>query len=113
MPHIDNYLQFLQEKEWNQDQTWEDHIDIFLLRNLLAKKDSIKQDELNQIRHTIQPMLLQIFKTAGGDYMGRETTKNTKSFDFSGMDWLEKYLPKDWEQKARKYIEKVARKHYD
>jgi hypothetical protein len=113
MPHIDNYLEYLQEKEWSGDQGWEDHIDLFLLRNLLAKKDNLDQEELNQIRHTIQPMLIQIFKNAGGDYMGRETTKNSKSFDFSGMDWLEKYLPKDWQEKARKYIEKVARNHND
>jgi hypothetical protein len=113
MPHIDNYLQYLQEKEWNEDRSFDDHIDVFLLRNLLAKKDDLNQAKLNKIRHTIQPMLIQIFQTAGGDYMGRETTKNSKSGDFSGMDWLEKYLPKDWKEKARQYMEKIARKHYD
>jgi cell pole-organizing protein PopZ len=27
------------------------------------------------------------------------------------MDWVEKHLPADWEDRIRKYIKKIARKH--
>lgn len=110
MTIVDRYLTYLHERAWDYDQNWENQIDIKLIRDLIGKKD-IDQEKLNKIRHIIQPMLIQLFINAGGDYRGRETTKNTTSGDFSGMDWLEKQLPKGWEEKAKKYIEKVARKH--
>jgi hypothetical protein len=106
---IDKYLNQLQEREWNEDNPWYNHIKLKDIAMLLGFKGS--QAELDMLRHTIQPTLIQLMKNAGGDYRGRETTKNTPSVDFSGMDWVEKHLPADWEDRIRKYIKKIARKH--
>ena len=100
----------LSEKEWESEGTWEDHIDMEELEKLIGMKN-IKQKDLDQARHTIQPILIKLMKNAGGDYKGRKDMKNSSSGDFSGMDWLEKQLPKDWKERAKKYIEKVSRKH--
>jgi len=109
MKVVEIYLKKLQEKEWSSDSHWADHVKLKDIAQLMGFKGS--QGELDMLRHTIQPTLIQIMKNAGGDYRGRETTKNTKSGDYSGMDWVEKHLPSDWEERIRKYIEKVARNH--
>lgn len=111
MNALESYLKTLQEKEWDSTDTWEDHIEIDKLKDILAKKGNIDQEDIDQLRHTIQPMLIKLIKNSGGDYMGRDKTRNSSHGDFSGVEWLMKYLPSDWKEKADKYIEKVARDH--
>ena len=95
------------------DETWEDHIKLDKIRDLILLDPNVDEKDFDSERHTIQPMLLQLIKNAGGDYMGRETTRNSSHGDFSGTDWLEKQLPSNWRKLARQYIEKVARKHHE
>lgn len=109
MTIIDKYLNQLQEREWSEPSPWKDQIDLKDIADLLGFKG--KQGDLDMLRHAIQPTLIQIMKNAGGDYRGRETTKNSNPADFSGMDWVQKHLPPDWEERIRKYVMNVARKH--
>ena len=110
---LESYLNFIQEKDWDGGDTWEDHIQLNKIRDLLKHHPDIDEKDLDSARHTIQPMLVKLIGTAGGDYRGRITTRNSDTGDFAGTDWLEKNLPKDWRKKAKKYIEKVARKHHE
>lgn len=107
---LEKYLNHIQEKAWDYGDSWEDKIDLKDLANLLGMKD-VDQRKLDMLRHTIQPALIQLFKNAGGDYRGREKMRNMDHGDFSGMDWLNKHLPKGWEEKLRKYMERVAKEH--
>lgn len=109
MKNLDKYLNRIQEREWSDPSPWGDQIDIDDIAKLLKFKGS--QSDLDMLRHVIQPTLVQIMKNAGGDYRGRDSMDNTNKADFSGMEWIKKKLPSDWEEKLRKYIKQVAKDH--
>jgi len=101
----------LNEKCWDTDDTWENHINNKTIQDLLGLKDDIDQEKLNKLRHLIQPTLIKLISTSGGDYQGRNTTRNSYNGDTSGVDWLKKHLPNDWKEKLKDHVKKVARKH--
>lgn len=109
MKSLDKYLNQIQEREWSEPSPWADQIDIEDIAKLLKLKGD--QVDLDMLRHVIQPTLIQIMKNAGGDYRGRDNMSNSKHGDFSGIEWVKKYLPSDWEKRIRKYIKQVAKDH--
>jgi len=111
MDIIEKYLIALQEKEWDEDDRWKDHFNRDLLNHLILKNDKTGEEELNVNRHSIQPVLMNLIKNTGGDYKGRKTTSNSEYGDFSGVDYILKHLPDGWEDKMKKYVEKIAKKH--
>jgi predicted transcriptional regulator len=108
---LETYLKKLNEKEWDEDDKWKEQFDKDLLRSVISKNSETGEEEINVNRHTIQPALLNLIKNAGGDYKGRTTTRNSKHGDFSGIDYILKKLPSDWEDKLKKYIQKIAKTH--
>lgn len=98
----------LTESAWEYEQSFEDRINLNKLEDLIGMKN-IKEDDLNTIRQTMQPILFQLYKNAGGDYRGRKTFKNSKGGDTSGIDLIKKYLPDNWEDIARKYIKSTMK----
>jgi len=108
---IENYLVYLNEKEWDEDDKWKDHFQTDLLRHVIMKDTKTDEIQINVNRHSIQPVLLNLIKNTGGDYRGRTTTRNSNHGDFSFMSYILKHLPKDWEVEMKKYVEKIAKKH--
>lgn len=108
---IENYLTQLQEKEWDEKDIWKAHLDADLLKHLISKNSETGEQELNVNRHSIQPVLMNLIKNTGGDYKGRKTSSNSDHGDFSGVEYILKRLPSDWEDKLRKHVEKIAKKH--
>lgn len=108
---IESYLNFLNEKEWEENPKWEDHISLDLLKHLISQdgKTDIKTLALN--RQSIQPTILDLIKNTGGDYMGRETTRNSDHGDYAGIEYILKQMPKNWREKVKKYVEKIAQRH--
>lgn len=105
----ESYLKYLEEKEWDEDAKWEDHVSRELLKQLIAQLED--DDKISLKRQSIQPTLLDLIKNTGGDYMGRETTKNSNHGDFSGIEYILKKMPKDWQEKVKQYVVKIATKH--
>lgn len=71
----------------------------------------IDEEEMNDDRHEIQPTLVGLIKTRGGDYLGRDKMANSKRHDYIGLRALKKYLPDDWEETMRKDASKGKRYH--
>ena len=111
MSLLENYLKKLNEKEWDEDDRWKKHFNADLLKHLISKNSKTGEPEVNVNRHSIQPVLINLIKNVGGDYKGRKTTSNTDHGDFAAVDYILKHLPKDWEYKMKKYVEKIAKKH--
>ena len=109
MNNLDKHLNRIQEREWSEPSPWSSQIKIGDIAALLNFKGS--QKDLDMLRHVIQPTLIQIMKNSGGDYRGRNTMSNTDHGDFSGVEWVKKHLPSDWEKRIRKYIKQVAKDH--
>jgi len=111
MKIIKDYLKLLNESEWNETDEWQDHFDRDLLANLISKNSETGEKELNVNRHSIQPVLLNLIKNTGGDYRGRTNMRNSDHGDYAGVDYILKNMPKGWEEKVKKYVEKIAKKH--
>lgn len=96
---LDIYLYFLQEKEWDdENDTISNELD--LIRRAVSTLGG--EEELNKKRHDIQPTLIGLISTAGGDYKGRDNTSNSKRDNRSGFEILKKYLPKNWKEILKK-----------
>lgn len=108
---LDKYLKYLNEKEWDEKSKWEELINKDLLRNVITRNDETGEDEININRHTMQPVLMNLIKNVGGDYMGRSTTRNADHGDFAGIEYILNRLPDDWEEKVKQYVMKIAKKH--
>lgn len=111
MKSVDKYLIMLQEKEWNEEDIWKKHFDQDLLKHLISKDSKDGEVEVNINRHAIQPVLLNLIKNTGGDYMGRTKTRNSSHGDFAAIDYIMNKMPEGWEEKLRKYVERLAKKH--
>lgn len=108
---LENYLKRLNEKEWDEDDRWKEHFNTDLLKHVISKDSKTGETEINVNRHSIQPVLLNLIKNAGGDYRGRQNTSNTDHGNFAAVDYILKHLPKDWQSKMEKYVKKIAKKH--
>jgi len=111
MKIIDNYLKKLNEKEWDERDKWKEYFDRDLLSHLISKDGESDESEININRHSIQPVLLNLIKNTGGDYRGRSKMRNSDHGDFSGIDYILKNMPKGWEEKLKKYVKKLSKKH--
>ena len=109
MKILEGYLNFLSEKEWDEEAKWEDHISRELLKQLIMQDTDV--ETLASQRQSIQPTLLDLIKNTGGDYKGRTTTRNSSHGDYAGIEYILKQMPKDWRDRVKKYVEKIAKKH--
>ena len=102
------YLDFLQERQWDDPTPNPDSFDMKIYQDLLAKLTS--NDKIKAMRHALQPSLYNIYiKNALGDYKGRPDTANTKTTRHIGLkqfeddeerlkkivDYLDKFEPKE------------------
>lgn len=108
---VEEYLNHLHERQWDEETNRPDLFKIDRFKDLM--KFDKTEDEFNDERHSVQPTLVGLIATAGGDYKGREGMSNSKHGSFSGLHKLKKYLPKDWQEKLRKYAELQAKKGRD
>jgi len=111
MKFIESYLNFLSEKEWDEDAKWEDHISIDMLKHFISQNGKVNNDQLGNQRQSIQPTLLDLIKNTGGDYKGRSTTRNSNHGDYAGIDYILKQMPPNWKNRVKKYVEKIAKTH--
>lgn len=95
MKPLDIYLFLLQEKEW-EGEDFVDKNDLELIRQAIKNLDC--EEDLNDKRHEIQPTLLGLLVTYGGDYKGRRGSSNMKREPRGGFSLIKKYLPKNWKQ---------------
>jgi len=103
---LEIYLYFLQEKEWDgESDIPSDDLDI--IRRAIATLGG-EEEDLNDKRHNIQPTLMGLISTAGGDYQGRDNMANSKRDTRNGFDILKKYLPKNWRELLRNKKIKVS-----
>ena len=51
---LENYLQKLNEKEWDENDTWKSHFDRELLKHVVSKNSKTGETEININRHSIQ-----------------------------------------------------------
>lgn len=110
---LESYLNFLNEKEWGEDSKWEDHINLDMIRHYIKQDGKVKQDYFAVTRQSMQPTLLDLIKNTGGDYKGREKTRNSSHGDYSGIDYILNQMPKNWRDKVKKYVEKIAKRHLE
>lgn len=83
------YLDFLQEREWNEPTQNPDTFDMKIYGDLLAKLTS--NDKIKAMRHALQPSLYNIYiKNALGDYKGRPNAANTKTIRHIGLKQFER-----------------------
>lgn len=83
------YLDFLQEREWNEETPNPDTFDMKIYQDLLAKLTS--NDKIKAMRHALQPSLYNIYiKNALGDYKGRPNTANSKTTRHIGLKQFER-----------------------
>lgn len=105
---VDIYLKLLQERGWDEPDVYGQYMKVQQLINLI--KDLEGAGELSDDRHDMQPTLIGLILTAGGDYKGRTNMANTKVRSYSGLKKIIKYLPDDIKEKLRKSLDvKVAR----
>ena len=93
----ENYLHLIQEREWNEPDSIKKYVNIQRMINMLKALD-IQDPELRQ---EIQPTLIGLLLTAGGDYLGRRDMVNSKNHIHSGLKKLKGKLPKDLEKLLR------------
>jgi 8-oxo-dGTP pyrophosphatase MutT (NUDIX family) len=108
---IEEYLRKLNEREYMDDTERPDLFKVDRFQKLMTFKK--KEDDFNDDRQSVQPTLLGLIKNVGGDYRGRDDMANMKHHDYTGLDMLKKYLPKDWEEKLKKHVSRYARKDHD
>lgn len=102
MKILETYLSYLQEREWNEPDNFEDFLKVQQYVNLM--KDLEGSLDINAAKQDSQTTLIGLLMTAGGDYMGRKDMSNSKSEPYLGLKKLKKYLPKGWEDKLRKSL---------
>lgn len=103
---LEIYLYFLQEKEWDGDSDIPSDV-LDIIRRAIATLGG-EEEDLNYKRHSIQPTLMGLISTAGGDYQGRDNMANSKRDTRNGFDILKKYLPKNWRELLRNKKIKVS-----
>ena len=102
---LEIYLYLLQEREWDGEGEIPPS-DLDIIRRAISTLGG-EEEELNDKRHSIQPTLIGLISTAGGDYKGRDNTANSKRDMRSGLEILKKYLPKNWKEILKKTKIKV------
>ena len=107
MKLLEFYLFLLQEKQWEgEDDVGKSDLDI--IRRAIQTLGG-EEEDLNKKRHDIQPTLMGLISTAGGDYKGRSDSSNSKRDPRSGLDILKKYLPNNWKEILKKH--KISVQH--
>jgi len=101
-------LSLIFEKEWDEKNKWDRQIQINTLRKLLNLDPDTNEKDLTTLRHSMQPTLLNLIKNTGGDWKGNKAIINAKHGDYSGIKYILKHLPKDWEDKIQKYVRKIS-----
>ena len=69
------------------------------------------ESDFDDDRHSIQPTLMGLISTAGGDYKGRDDTANSKRHQYSGLDMIKSYLPKDWKKRLKRHVATFKKDH--
>jgi|WetSurSiteA1Bulk_404760.scaffolds.fasta_scaffold00070_29 hypothetical protein len=93
------YLDFLQEREWNEPTQNPDTFNMKIYADLLAKLTS--NDKIKDMRHALQPSMYNIYiKNSLGDYKGRPNTANSKTIKHIGLKQFE-----DDEARLKKIID--------
>lgn len=100
---VDVYLKILQERGWDEPDVYGQYMKVQQLIKLV--KDLEGAGELSDDRHEMQPTLIGLILTAGGDYKGRTNMANTKIRSHSGIKKIIKYLPSDIKDKLRKSLD--------
>jgi len=106
-PLLELYIYLIQEKQWDQEDSV-GQSDLEIIRKAIATLGG-EEEDLNARRHNIQPTLLGLISTYGGDYRGRDKQANTKRDMRSGIEILKKYLPKNWKELLKK--KQISVKH--
>lgn len=90
MTLMEEYINYIQEREWDEDPKNNDSFDTKVFKDALSKLAG--PDPFNSIRHDEDPTLVNIYiKNLLGDYKGRIDTHNTDvSADPIGKDGMEK-----------------------
>ena len=96
-PLVENYLYLIQEREWNEPDSFKKYVDI---KKMIAILKALEIDD-PELRQEIQPTLIGLILTAGGDYLGRRNMANTKAHIHTGLKKLKGKLPKDLENLMR------------
>jgi hypothetical protein len=99
MKLLELYLNLLQEKEWGTDDLV-GKSDLDIIKRAVATLGG-QEEELNDKRHDIQPTLIGLLSTYGGDYKGRDKMANAERDPRSGLELIKKYLPKNWRELLR------------
>jgi len=100
MKKLDKYLTSVQERQWNEPDSWEEFTDIGKLKATMRDL-SIDTEEMNTNRNKMQPTTLGLDLPRGGDYRGRQNMRNTTPENETGWDYVSAYLPKGFEKQLR------------
>jgi hypothetical protein len=100
MKKLNKYLSSIQEREWDEPDSWEEFTDIGKLKATMRDL-SIDTEEMNTNRNKMQPTVLGLDLPRGGDYRGRQGMRNTTPENETGWDYVSSYLPKGFEKQLR------------
>ena len=106
---VDEYLNRINEREFTEPEENPELFKADRFQKLMGFEK--EEDDFNDDRHSVQPTLIGLISTAGGDYKGRDDMANSKRDQYSGVNFLKKYLPKDWKKKLKKNTKSFKKDH--
>lgn len=90
---LEHYLNFLQERQWDEETENPDAFDVTPYKRLMVEPGLDNPALFQKLRQTLQPSLFGLYiKNAVGDYKGRPDMYNARAYRGLGLKDFEKKL---------------------